>query len=120
MSRATATCSLTDRIEAALAAWRLAHMLVHEDGPWAIFARLRYQAGLRSVAVRDGEGNVNVARVAANTWAEGLTCVWCVSVWTATLLGMGDWRWVRWARRVLAVSAGAIIVHEVVQWLRSR
>jgi len=106
-------------IESGLAAWRLAHMLVHEDGPWAIFARLRYRVGLHSVAVRGEDGRLRVSRVASNTLAEGLTCVWCVSVWTAIVLGMRDWRWVRWARQVLAVSAGAIIVHEVVGWLRS-
>jgi len=109
-------------IETALAAWRLAHMLVNEDGPWAIFSRLRYWAGLRLVAVKGEDGRVHVSRVAANTLAEGLSCVWCVSVWTAALIigvergarGVG-----RATRRVLAVSAGAIVVHEVVMWLRS-
>ena len=115
-------CTLTELVEAALAAWRLAHMLVNEDGPWAVFARLRYRAGLRSVAVRGEDGRVRVSRVATNPLAEGLSCVWCVSVWTAALLyGVGREAWSvgRMIRRVLAVSAGAIIMHEVMEWLRS-
>lgn len=112
-------CTLTDLVESALAAWRLAHMLVNEDGPWAAFSRLRYWAGLRSVVMRGEDGRVQVSRMASNTLAEGLSCVWCVSVWVAALLEIRDWGLVQWIRRVLAVSAGAIIVHEVAEWLRS-
>ena len=39
--------TLTDFIILALAAWRLAYMLVEEDGPGAVFSRLRYRAGVR-------------------------------------------------------------------------
>ncbi|GAB4565351.1 MAG: hypothetical protein Kow0047_15850 [Anaerolineae bacterium] len=106
-------------VESALAAWRLAHMLVEEDGPWAIFARLRYRAGLRHAAVKGEDGQVRVSRIASNTLAEGLSCVWCVSVWAAALF---TWRCrlVIWLRRALAVSAGAILMHEVIRWLRSQ
>ena len=53
---------------------------------------------------------------AAGTLAEGLTCVWCVSVWAAALLVI-PWEPVRWARLVLAVSAVAVVVHEAVRHL---
>ncbi len=102
----------------ALAAWRLAHLLVHEDGPGAIFARLRYWAGVRYV-VRRGEQKPESLRVAQGPLAEGLTCVWCVSVWAAAVFAFGArWRSVRWLREVLATSGGAVIVHEVVMWLK--
>ncbi|MCD6290044.1 MAG: hypothetical protein J7M34_06020 [Anaerolineae bacterium] len=120
-------CSLTELIESALAAWRLASLLVNEDGPWAMFSQLRYWAGLRSVAVRGEDGRLRVSRVASNTWAEGLSCVWCVSVWIAALMALAEKGKKRgifenspFLRRALAVSAGAIIVHEVIEWLRSQ
>ncbi len=103
-----------------LAAWRLAYMLVNEDGPWAVFARLRYWAGLRSVAVRGEDDRVRVSRVASNTLAEGLTCVWCVSIWTAALLAWNRPRPLLWLRRALAAGALAVLFHEVVAWLGSR
>lgn len=56
-----------------LAGWRLASLLVDEDGPWAIFARLRHQAGADAPEVH---GLV----------AEILTCVWCASIWTTTAM----------------------------------
>lgn len=62
-----------------LAGWRLASLLVIEDGPFDIFDRLRRAAG-----VPDGVGEI-----------EGLlpgilTCVWCASVWTASAM------WLAW------------------------
>jgi len=101
----------------ALAAWRLAHMLVAEDGPGAIFSRLRHGAGVRSVVTRDAQGNPEASRAALTPLAEGLTCVWCVSMWTAALLALplGP---VRWLRLVLAASAGAIVTHEALERVR--
>jgi hypothetical protein len=40
--------SLSDVIILALAAWRVASLLVNEDGPGAVFSRLRYAAGIRT------------------------------------------------------------------------
>lgn len=101
----------------ALATWRLAHMLVREDGPWSVFARVRYAVGIRKVVVSVDSG-MEAVTTTSNTVAEGLTCVWCVSVWTAVLFAV-PWEPVRWVRDVLAVSAVAVVVEEVVTWLRS-
>lgn len=112
---------MSDRIALALAAWRLAHLLVEEDGPYALFARLRHRAGIRSIAADDGNGNITVTRIAFNTWAEGLTCLWCVSVWTAAALSL--LRRTRAGRAlvsVLATSAGAILIQEGIAWSRWR
>lgn len=101
----------------ALAAWRLASLLVNEDGPGAVFARLRHKAGVRSVVTRDGQGNPTASRAALTPVAEGLTCVWCVSVWTAALLAL-PLAPVRALRLVLAASAGAIMAHEALERMR--
>lgn len=48
---------------ASLAAWRLAHLLHAEEGPWHAAARLRQALAARQLSVLD--------------------CFFCVSVWTA-------------------------------------
>lgn len=48
----------------ALATWRLASLIVYEDGPFEVFTRLR------SISV-----------------LEGMTsCLWCTSIWTGLLV----------------------------------
>lgn len=106
----------------ALAAWRLAYMLVREDGPFAMFARLRRRAGLTQIIV-NGPNGPDVAWSASNTLAEGLQCVWCVSVWTATLLYGSTllphaYRIVWVLIYVLAISAAAIAMHQIIERLR--
>ena len=107
---------MAELITRGLAAWRLASMLVDEDGPGGVFARLRHRAGLQSVPVRAGDGWQTVT-TAANPLAELFACVWCMSVWTAALLA---WRPLRPLRFSLAGSALAILLHEAMKWLRSR
>ena len=117
---------MIDLLLTALAAWRIASLLVDEAGPWGVFSRLRYRAGVRGIVVMDPAGKPTAARTAQGWLAEGLTCVWCVSVWAAMLLvgldvmstslGVG---WVYAAGRlVLAASAGAILVHQTIERLR--
>ncbi|MFC1960980.1 hypothetical protein ACFLYO_09745 [Chloroflexota bacterium] len=84
-----------------LATWRLSSLLVQEEGPHHVFDRLRalpYPVG--------GEMGV-------------LACVWCCSLWTAPLLILlwGNYTG-RYVVLTLAVSAGAIVVHEVLRWIR--
>lgn len=105
---------MIELLETALAAWRLAHMLVSEDGPLAIFSRLRHAAGVRSVVGRDHTGKPVARRVALTPVAEALTCVWCLSVWTAALLSLPG-RPIAWLRRILAASAGAALIHEALE-----
>lgn len=83
-----------------LGGWRLASLLVHEDGPWAVFAWVRRLAGHE----RTGE---------MGFWALLLDCVFCASVWTGTAL------WVLWyaspqIATLPAVWALAIIVERWV------
>lgn len=53
--------TLPDLLVLALAAWRLAYLLVREDAPWRVFARLRTRFPLGGL----------------------LDCVYCASIWTA-------------------------------------
>jgi hypothetical protein len=54
-----------DFFVAALATWRVSHLLVNEDGPAGIFARLR-------------------ARSAGTGIGRALDCFGCISLWVAT------------------------------------
>jgi len=107
----------------ALASWRMASLLVNEDGPGAVFARLRRWAGISYVVRQDGNGQPAAMRVAKGGLAEGLTCIWCVSVWCAA--GFVLFGFIPYAnavvtvlRDILAVSAAAILLHEALERVR--
>jgi hypothetical protein len=64
-----------------LAGWRIASLLVEENGPFEIFAKLRDVAGVQF----DERGE----RYANNEFGKMLCCIWCTSVWTcAAMLAM--------------------------------
>jgi len=75
-----------DLLVLSLATWRLTSLVVQDNGPWRIFARLRARTTLGGV----------------------LECVWCCSVWVAAgLLALHLFFWpLTW---LLAISAGAIL-----------
>ena len=58
--------------------WRLTSLLVREDGPFDIFAKLRKFAGVSYDDYSRPVGN--------NVFAKGLICVWCTSVWIGLAL----------------------------------
>lgn len=92
----------------ALAVWRLAHLIVYEDGPGDIFWRIRKAAGA------EDEGSLS-------NLAKGLTCIWCVSMWAAMFLIALRLLIPKLAVLLvlpLALSAGAILVHSVVAKLQ--
>lgn len=92
-----------------LAAWRLAHLFVGEEGPWGIFRRLRLLAGAEiDLALEPADPLVARINVPGEGFlAQLLSCVWCLSVWTS-LLFWGLWE-VHWAIPG-AVAAMAIAV----------
>lgn len=55
-----------------LAAWRLAHLLVEEDGPFDVLEWVRQAVGLHSGEVKGFLPSL-------------FSCVYCMSVWTALL-----------------------------------
>lgn len=84
---------------AALATWRIARMMAHEQGPGNVFERIRAKAALDS-----------------RTWiANGFSCVACLSFWVglvvSALLG-GDVLTI--GVRGLAFSAASVILMKVV------
>ena len=85
---------------AVLAAYRVAHMLAQEDGPFDLFARLR--------------GRFDPAQ---STWlGRGLNCVACLSFWVslaaALLLQRGDLNGliISW----LAIAGGVLVIHRIL------
>ncbi len=75
-----------------LATWRVTHLIVAEDGPWNVVARLRQRAG-------------------AGVLGQLMDCFYCASVWVA--MPIAPWIAEEWADRVvvwLALSGGAIVI----------
>ena len=63
-----------------LAVWRLSHMLVHEEGPFDIFGKLRDISGLSYDAYSQP--------ITPNVFSKILMCVNCTSVWVSIVLGL--------------------------------
>ena len=90
----------------ALATWRLSNLLVNEDGPGNMFARLRNLAG-----VQDGTDTQ------PNAIAGVFACIWCMSVWVGALFGMGWLAWgnaAMWVALPLALSTVTIAMDKVL------
>lgn len=102
-------------LELILATWRLTSLLHREQGPGEMFEKLRHAAGVRY--------DEHSERYATTNLAAGFLCFWCCSVWGAgivTLLAAwaGKLPWRAVVPRVLAASAGAIVVDGLVErWL---
>lgn len=86
----------------ALATWRISNLLVNEDGPWSMFARVRAWAGVRY-------NMVTLERESGGAF----TCIWCMSIWIGLCWALA-WRvWpdmALWVATPFALSAGAILV----------
>ena len=74
--------SAADFLLCAVATWRLAYLLVNEDGPWQVVARFRARTTLGGL----------------------LTCVYCATLWTAVGM-LVLWGWGGVARAFVAVLA---------------
>lgn len=82
---------------AALAVWRLTHLMNVEDGPWRLFEWVR--CGLRRVAL-----------------GELIDCFYCLSLWMAAPFAF--WIGADWPERTalwLALSAAAILINRLVE-----
>lgn len=99
---------LVDFLVLGLAAWRLTSLLVNEDGPWNIFARFRHWVGVRFNEKSEPYGT--------NFLADGLTCVWCTSVWVGVCLTVW-WAANEWLTPLLclpfALSTLSILVQKI-------
>lgn len=96
-----------------LASWRLTSLIVQEDGPFEIFARLR-----RLIGVRYDEYNQPI--IYTNTFARGITCVWCASMWVsflASFLSPYSANVRTFIFNWLGISALVIAVNETIDWI---
>lgn len=81
-----------------LASWRLASLLVNEEGPGLIFMRLRSRVGVREGPGEQSSGFLPLV----------FSCMWCMSVWT-TLLAAGIWYLEPVAVMIVAAMSVALI-----------
>ncbi len=92
----------------ALATWRLTSLLVNEDGPFEVFAKLRHLCGVRL--------DEQSCTYGTNWFAKGLACFWCCSswcgiVWVIAYMLCKDSVWIALP---FALSAGAIAIQSFV------
>jgi len=81
-----------------LITWRISHLIIHEEGPFAIFARWRDWVGVKY--------DLHNRAYSQNELGKLFTCLYCASVWVGIVIAKGD------VLRGLALSAGAIFIHE--------
>lgn len=88
-------------LEASLAAWRLARMLVKEAGPNDVWALLRHRTGIEY----DGTG----VPISWPPW-NPLHCVYCTAVYTSLAALLLP----RYVRQALAVAAIAALIEAAI------
>lgn len=89
-----------------LATWRLASMLVYEEGPFDIFLKIRSLFGITHH--EDG----SVEKIPDNTLAKLFTCIWCMTIWMGALVYL-LWLVAPVLVWILGLSTGAIIIERV-------
>jgi hypothetical protein len=98
-----------------LATWRISSLLATEPGPWDVFGKLRTLVGV----VYDVNGEAH----GTNVVGKAIICVWCNSLYIGAAWAPAWWLAPTAATLValpFALSAGAVIVNEVVEWLERR
>lgn len=72
--------SLSVLLVLCMATWRLSSLFAYEDGPYGLFAKMRYAAGIRQSVLPGG------VPYSEKELGKGLMCLWCNSVWMAAAL----------------------------------
>lgn len=91
----------------ALATWRVAHILIYENGPFQIFRRIRIKSGVVYVTDTDEVFSYKY---------ELFICLWCASVWVGlvTTLLMLLWPQIApWIFMPFALSTLAILLDRI-------
>lgn len=84
-----------------LATWRISYFLLEDDGPFRLSARLRHYVG----ADKSGE---------VTGLAFVFTCIYCMSVWVATVLWLAfDFGNGLAIPKIAAYSAIAVVTHRL-------
>lgn len=99
---------MLDFVILALATWRLTSLLVWEDGPFQVFARLRHLLGVRYDEQSQPYGS--------NWLAKGVICPACASMWFALFWATFYFFWSRcaWLALPFALSAASIALERWV------
>ena len=63
-----------------LATWRLSVLIMDDEGPYGVLERMRHVFGIRY--------NEYSQRYGLNTWAQGLLCTYCNTVWIGLILAI--------------------------------
>lgn len=102
-----------------LANWRLTSLVVDESGPGEVLDYLRHLAGVRE---RRDSNNRIIERYGTNTFADGLVCIWCASVWVGGVLTFLSWMVKRdhftgdaWLAMPFFLSATTIFIFQKVR-----
>jgi len=93
-----------------LAVWRITSLFSQEDGPWDMFAKLRNLIGVRYDEYSQPTRYLN-------TFAKGIVCMWCASVWfafPAAFLSPYTANILTFVYNWLAISALVIFVDEAI------
>ena len=106
--------TLTDLLILALAAWRIANLIVDdsEEGPFQILSWVRHVLGIRY----DDKGRMMSVQSPRlyHELGKAVSCMWCLSLWVGLLLTLipGEYRIVLWP---FALSAGALLINKQVK-----
>lgn len=88
----------------ALATWRVANLLVNENGPWYVFKHIRESFGF--LYYDDGT-------VLARPDNHVLSCVWCCSIWVGVVVPFLPYR-LRW---LLSLSTVACVLDQLKDYV---
>ncbi len=97
----------------ALATFRISSLIADEDGPFRLFEWLRARIGVKRDEKGDGYGT--------NTFAVGVVCVWCNSIWVGialTGLYMFSEQLAVLISFPLALSVVALVIDELTKALK--
>lgn len=93
--------------ERGLATWRIARMLVKEDGPGYIFFALREKTGIKYTERIDGMWLYKEEPILSYPWWNPLHCVICTSIYVAAIVMVLP----RFVVQLFAASAVACILN---------
>lgn len=94
-----------DLLIAALATWRITHMLLYENGPFRTFRYMREALGVEYSEF--DEDKIISFRY------EITTCIWCLSMWVGAgvALGLSLLPWFVWVLLPYAFSAVSVTIN---------
>lgn len=101
---------MTELLIRILATWRIANLLVSEEGPAEIFVKLRHYFGVRkddkdrTFVEGDSEQRIKFEV------GKALTCIWCLSPWVGLACSFLPTKFLL----PFALSAGALLVNKKV------